>query len=82
MSVNGKRKVVMRENMKRLRNEKKMSQHDLALKVGCTANHIRFLERGLVDPSVQLANRICVELGKDVYVVFPDIFVSIERNKV
>lgn len=80
MAVASKKDAKPRETMKILRLENKMSQHDLALKVGCTANHIRFLERGYVDPSVQMANSICIELGKDVYTVFPDIFQKVESD--
>ncbi|GAF63623.1 putative transcriptional regulator [Bacillus sp. TS-2] len=67
----------VRLNMKSLRKEKKLSQHALAIKVGCTANHIRFIESGRVNPSVQLVNSICKELKADVYTVFPDIFENV-----
>ncbi|GIO09703.1 hypothetical protein J31TS6_57310 [Brevibacillus reuszeri] len=74
MGATAKKVPVPRLNMKELRLAKKLSQHALAVKIGCTANHIRFLERGYVDPSVQIANSISNELGEDVYTVFPDIF--------
>lgn len=74
MSASATKEIIPRENMKQLRNNLKLSQHDLAVKVGCTANHIRFIERGRVDPSVRIANLICLELKADVYTVFPDIF--------
>lgn len=66
--------------MSSLRKIKKLSQHDLAINVGCTANHIRFIERGRVAPSVQLANLIANALDSDVYVVFPDIFKRAEKS--
>lgn len=74
MKVSKQRVPVPRDKMKELRLAKKLSQHALAVNIGCTANHIRFLERGYVDPSVQIANSISNELEADVYTVFPDIF--------
>lgn len=66
-----------RIQMKELRKKHNLSQHDLAVKIGCTENHIRFIERGINDPSSKMANAICQALKSDVYTVFPDIFKKI-----
>lgn len=66
--------LTRRTNMKSLRKALNLSQHDLAIKIGCTENHIRFIERGINDPSSKMANSICQALNSDVYTVFPDIF--------
>ncbi|GIO33709.1 hypothetical protein J2TS6_48500 [Paenibacillus albilobatus] len=63
-----------RDQMKVLRKKLNLSQHDLAMKIGCTETHIRFIERGINDPSSRMANAICHALKSDVYTVFPDIF--------
>lgn len=74
MNSTKEKKLVPRTKMRSLRLAKKLSQHGLAVKIGCTENHIRFIERGRTDPSVKVANEICNALSSDVYEIFPDIF--------
>ena len=49
--------------MRRIRNERKMSAEKLAELVGCSAQMIYLMERGEVNPSMELTNKIATDLG-------------------
>lgn len=51
------------ENIKRIREEKKMSQDSLAKKVGVDQSYIAKIENGLKMPSMALGQAIAKEFG-------------------
>ena len=53
----------MNERMKRARNEKDLSQTDLAKKIGVSRQTINMIENGGYNPTIELCIRICKELG-------------------
>jgi putative transcriptional regulator len=53
----------MREWLKVLRNSKKMTQNDVAIKAGITQQHYSFIENGDRVPSVDTAQSIANVLG-------------------
>lgn len=57
-------KLVLKNYLKEIRNEKKMSQSDLALLVGVSRNTISSIETGQFIPSSKLALILCIALDK------------------
>ena len=60
-----------------IRESKRISQTELAARVGVTARHIAFIENGDRKPSIDLAFKISKSLG----VTLEDIFLREERTK-
>jgi transcriptional regulator with XRE-family HTH domain len=56
---------VFRFNLKRIRDEKKVSQSQLAEKLGCAISYVSMLERGVRTPSMQFINLCAKALGVD-----------------
>jgi len=52
----------LKNNIKKLRVEKKMSQEELARLTGTTRQTIIAIEKGIFNPSAKLAYLICVAL--------------------
>lgn len=65
-----KNKLVLKNNLKQIRAEKKLSQQDLADMVGVSRNTISSLETGQYEPTAKLALTLAVALDKK----FEDIF--------
>ena len=60
-------------NLKELRNEKKMTQQQLAELSGCDRTMIGKIETGEVKPSVRLAKTIASVLGFDWTLFYEDV---------
>ncbi len=69
--------ATLRNNIRRLRFERGMTQEELALRVGVSRQTIMSIERGATNPSVLLAYMIAMALGNPVTEVF-----SVEGNLV
>ena len=65
-----KKELILKNNLKEIRKEKKLSQQDLANLVGVSRNTISSLETGQYEPTAKLAYVICIALDKK----FEDIF--------
>ena len=63
-------KLVLKNNLKESRKEKKLSQQQLADMVGVSRNTISSIEIGQFTPSAKLALIICIALEKK----FEDMF--------
>ena len=57
-------KLVLKNNLKKTRMEKGLSQQDLADIVGVSRNTISSIETGQFSPTAKLALVICIALGK------------------
>ncbi len=62
--------LVLKNRLKEIRNEKRISQQELADIVGVSRNTISSIERGQYQPTAKLAYVICIALDKK----FEDIF--------
>lgn len=62
--------LVLKNNLKEIRSEKKMSQTDLAQLVGVSRNTISSIETGQFCPTAKLALVLCVALDKKFEEVF------------
>ncbi len=62
--------LVLRNHLKEIRAEKKLSQADLAQMVGVSRNTISSIETGQFCPTAKLALILCVALDKK----FEDLF--------
>ena len=62
--------LILKNNLKQIRTENKMSQAQLAEIVGVSRNTISSIETGQFNPTAKLALIICVALDKK----FEDIF--------
>ena len=62
--------LVLKNNLKEIRSEKKLSQAELAQLVGVSRNTISSIETGQFCPTAKLALILCVALDKK----FEDIF--------
>ncbi len=62
--------LVLKNNLKALRKEKKLSQQDLADLVGVSRNTISSIETGQFCPTAKLALVLCIALDKP----FEDVF--------
>lgn len=58
-------KLVLKNNLKRARTEKKLSQSALAEMVGVSRNTISSIETGQFNPTAKLALIICIALDKN-----------------
>ena len=63
-------KLILKNNLKEVRNKKGFSQAQLADLVGVSRNTISSIETGQFNPTVKLALVLCVALDKK----FEDIF--------
>ena len=63
-------KLVLRNNLKEARAEKKLSQYQLAEMVGVSRNTISSIETGQFNPTAKLALILCIALDKK----FEDMF--------
>jgi len=63
-------KLILKNRLKELRAEKKLSQTDLAEMVGVSRNTISSIETGQFCPTAKLALIICVALDKTFEEVF------------
>jgi putative transcriptional regulator len=53
----------MNENMRRARENKNLSQTELAKNIGVSRQTINMIENGVYNPTIELCIRICKELG-------------------
>ena len=63
-------KLILRNNLKKIRVEKKLSQSALAELVGVSRNTISSIETGQFNPTAKLALILCIALDKK----FEDLF--------
>lgn len=57
-------KLVLKNNLKKVRTEKKLSQSVLAEMVGVSRNTISSIETGQFNPTAKLALILCITLDK------------------
>ena len=57
-----KKELVLKNKLKEVRGERKMSQQDLADLVGVSRNTISSLETGQYEPTAKLAYILCIAL--------------------
>ena len=62
--------LVLKNRLKEIRTEQKISQADLAKMVGVSRNTIRSIETGQFSPTAKLALILCIALDKK----FEDLF--------
>lgn len=62
--------IQLKNQIRRLRFERNMTQEELALRTGVSRQTIMSIERGRTNPSVLLAYKIASALGTDVTSVF------------
>jgi putative transcriptional regulator len=55
-------KLILKNNLKLMRNEKKLSQQQLANLVGVSRNTISSIETGQFNPTAKLALVLCIAL--------------------
>ena len=65
-----KQELVLKNKLKEFRNMNKMSQSELARKVGVSRNTISSIETGQYCPTAKLAYVICTALGRSFEEVF------------
>jgi len=63
-------KLVLKNNLRQVRNEKGLSQANLAELVGVSRNTISSIETGQCNPTAKLALILCIALEK----TFEDLF--------
>lgn len=63
-------RLILRNNLKKIRAEKKLSQSALAELVGVSRNTISSIETGQFNPTAKLALILCIALDKK----FEDLF--------
>lgn len=63
-------KLVLKNNLREVRTEKKLSQSQLAEMVGVSRNTISSIETGQFNPTAKLALILCIALDKK----FEDMF--------
>ena len=68
-----------REELQRSRKEKGWTRAVFAEKLGVSAEHVKSLEYGRVNPSPQLLFKISAELSKPPEVLFPDIVSAAQK---
>lgn len=57
-------KLVLKNNLKKARTERKLSQNQLAEMVGVSRNTISSIETGQFNPTAKLALVLCIALDK------------------
>jgi len=57
-------KLVLKNNLKKVRTEKKLSQSALAKLIGVSRNTISSIETGQFNPTAKLALILCIALDK------------------
>lgn len=57
-------KLILKNHLKKARNEKKLSQAELAKLVGVSRNTISSIETGQFNPTAKLALILCIALDK------------------
>ena len=57
-------KLVLKNNLKKVRTEKKLSQSALAEMIGVSRNTISSIETGQFNPTAKLALILCIALDK------------------
>ena len=57
-------KLILKNNLKEVRNEKNLSQTDLAKLIGVSRNTISSIETGQFNPTAKLALILCIALEK------------------
>ncbi len=62
--------LVLRNNLKEIRKQRKLSQDELAKLVGVSRNTISSIETGQFSPTAKLALVICIALDKKFEEVF------------
>ncbi len=62
--------LVLKNNLKQIRNEKKISQAELAEMVGVSRNTISSIETGQFCPTAKLALVLCIALDRKFEEVF------------
>lgn len=62
--------LILKNRLKEVRSEKKISQSDLAKMVGVSRNTISSIETGQFNPTAKLALVLCIALDKK----FEDLF--------
>ncbi|MCI7803158.1 MAG: helix-turn-helix transcriptional regulator [Floccifex porci] len=65
-----KEELILKNNLKKVRLEKKLSQMQLANMVGVSRNTISSIETGQFNPTAKLALILCIALDKK----FEDLF--------
>ena len=65
-----KSELVLKNKLKEIRAERKLSQQELATLVGVSRNTISSLETGQYEPTAKLAYILCIALEKN----FEDLF--------
>lgn len=65
-----KNKLVLKNNLKQIRTEKKLSQQELADMVGVSRNTISSLETSQYEPTAKLALILAIALDKKVEELF------------
>lgn len=65
-----KEELVLKNNLKQIRKQQKMSQDELAKMVGVSRNTISSIETGQFSPTAKLALVICIALDKKFEEVF------------
>lgn len=58
------KELILKNNLKEIRSEKKISQSELAEMVGVSRNTISSIETGQYQPTAKLAYVICIALEK------------------
>jgi len=56
--------LILKNKIKQMRTQKKLSQEELALKVGTTRQTIISIEKNLFNPSAKLALLLCLALDE------------------
>jgi putative transcriptional regulator len=78
-------KLVLKNNLKKVRTEKKLSQSALAEMVGVSRNTISSIETGQFNPTAKLALILCIALDKkfeDLFYFFFLLAVQILRHSI
>ena len=57
-------KLILKNNLKKARTERKLSQNQLAEMVGVSRNTISSIETGQFNPTAKLALGLCIALDK------------------
>ena len=63
-------KLILKNNLKKARTERKLSQNQLAEMVGVSRNTISSIETGQFNPTAKLALVLCIALDKKLEELF------------